>query len=144
MFMNVKTLTSTIFRIGEYLPSATKLRRLCFYTCLSFCSQGGSASVHAGIPPPPSRHPLGADTPRSGTPPNQAPPGSRHPLEHTHPPPPDQEHSPEQATPPPREQRRLLLRTVRILLECILVGYFFNLRIRQSVLFWSLTFQKDC
>ena len=34
------------------------LRRLCFYTCLPFCSWGGSASVHAGIPYPP-----GADTP---------------------------------------------------------------------------------
>ena len=28
------------FRI--LLPSATKLRKLCFYTCLSFCSQGGA------------------------------------------------------------------------------------------------------
>ena len=41
------------------------LRRLCFYTCLSFCPQGrGSALVHAGIPPP-----LGADTPLDQTPP---------------------------------------------------------------------------
>ena len=139
MFMNVKTFTSTIFRIGEYLPSATKLRRLCFYTCLSFCSQGGGLpQCMLGHHPPPPRAgtPWEQTPPRSGTPREQTPPGT-----HT---PPDQEHSPEQATPPPREQRRLLLRTVRILLECILVGYFFNLRIRQSVLFWSLTFQKDC
>ena len=27
--------------LRRLLPSATKLRRLCFYTCLSFCSQGG-------------------------------------------------------------------------------------------------------
>ena len=46
---------------------------------LSVCPQGGSASVHAGIPP-----------------------GSRH--------------------PPPTPGRRLLLRTVRTLLECILVS----------------------
>ena len=31
------------------LPSATKLRRLCFYTCVSVHG-GGSASVHAGLP----------------------------------------------------------------------------------------------
>ena len=55
------------------LPSATKLRRLCFYTCLSFCSQWGSASVHAGIPPGP-RTPPGT----RHTPPEQTPPGSRH------------------------------------------------------------------
>ena len=36
-----------------------KLRRLCFYTCLSVHWGGGSASVHAGIPPPP-----GANTPQ--------------------------------------------------------------------------------
>ena len=64
------------------------------------CPQwGGSASVHAGIPTP---RPPGADTPSGpDTPPDQAPPESRH--------------------PPPRE-RRILLRTVRILLECILVA----------------------
>ena len=28
---------------NELLPSATKLRRLCFYTCLWFCSRGGCA-----------------------------------------------------------------------------------------------------
>ena len=53
----------------------------------------GSASVHAGIPP---------THPRAGSPPDQAPP-------------------PPGATTPPPLNRRLLLRTVRILLECILV-----------------------
>ena len=52
----------------KFLPSATKLRRLCVYTCLSFCSQDGSASVHAGI-----HTPLGADTP---PPWEQTPPGA--------------------------------------------------------------------
>ena len=53
-----------------FLPAAAKLwPRLCFYSCMWFCSQGGSASVHAGIPPPP---------PGGGTPPGkEAPPGIR-------------------------------------------------------------------
>ena len=49
------------------------LRRLCFYTCLSFCSQGGSASVHAGIPPP-HLPPPGTRHPPDQTPPEQTPP----------------------------------------------------------------------
>ena len=72
------------------LPSATKLRRLCFYRHVSVHRGGGaglSASVHGGIHPP-----------------EQTPLESRHPPEQT----------------PPLE-RRPLLRTVRILLECILV-----------------------
>ena len=31
----------------QFLPSATKLRRLCFYTCLSFCSQGWGVCLSA-------------------------------------------------------------------------------------------------
>ena len=53
------------------------------------------ASVHAGIPPP-DQTPLGADPPLADTPPG--------------------------ADLPPPPSRRLLLRTVRILLECILVN----------------------
>ena len=58
------------------LPSTMKLRRLCFYTCLSVHG-GGVCLVHAGIPPPGSRqpprsrHPPGADTPLEQTPPHQ-------------------------------------------------------------------------
>ena len=37
------------------------LRRLCFYTCLSFWSRGGSVPVHVGI------HPPGADPPQEQT-----------------------------------------------------------------------------
>ena len=58
---------------NDLLPAATKLwPRLCFYTCLWFCSQGGSL---AGRTPPPGagRTPPGADPP--------PPPGSR--LRHT-------------------------------------------------------------
>ena len=50
--------------------------------CQEFCSQGGSASVHAGIPPspppphPPDQAPLGADPPGPGTVPGpDTPPG---------------------------------------------------------------------
>ena len=69
-----------------------------------------SASVHAGIlPPPEDQAPPSRDqtpTQDQAPPPwEQAPPWSRHPREQTPPPP-----------------RRLLLRTVCILLECILVG----------------------
>ena len=59
--------------------------------------RGGSASVHAGIPPPPR-----AGTPRRT---RHSPPPTRHP--------------PRAGTP---RSRRLQLRTVRILLECILVN----------------------
>ena len=107
-----------------FLLSATKLRRLCFYTCLSFSPQGGSASVHAGIPQPhgtkqtppplgPGNPPRDQTTPWDQTPPGTYPPGTRH-------------HPPEQTPPgtdtprttPPLPTRRLPLRTVRILLEC--------------------------
>ena len=46
-------------RLFRKLITARKrsLRRLCFYTCLSFCSRGRvSASVYAGIHTPQSRH----------------------------------------------------------------------------------------
>ena len=48
------------------------LRRLCFYTRLSFCPYGGS--VQAGIPPLGPGTPPGPDTPS-----DQAPPRTRHP-----------------------------------------------------------------
>ena len=76
-----------------FLPSAAKLRRLCFYTCLSLCSQGGSASVHAGMPPPEKEVP---------PPGKEAPPGK------------DAPHR-EGSTPLPG--RRLPLRTERILVS---------------------------
>ena len=96
----------------------------------------GSASVHAWIPhlprtrhpPPGTRHPPGPDLPGPGTPRDQIPlgpdpPGPGTPSRTRHPPRgPDPSY---QAPPPPREQRWLLLRTVRILLECILVTSIF-------------------
>ena len=85
---------------ANFLPSAMKLRRLCFYTCLSFCSRGG---VPAQVPPG-TRY-----TPRAGTPPGRS---VGTPLW-------DQVHPSGPGTPP---QRWLLLQTVCILLECILIG----------------------
>ena len=51
--------------------------------CQEFCPQGGSASVHAGIPPPP-----GPGTNRDQAHPHHQapPPPSRHPQEQAHPP----------------------------------------------------------
>ena len=83
--------------------------------------------MHAGIPPPLPR--AGAPS-QSRHPPSGAgnPPGSRHPLWEQAAP--LGRHPPEQAPPGadiPPPSRRLLLWTVRILLECILVILFFLL-----------------
>ena len=104
-----------------FLPSATKLRRLCFYTCLSFSSHGGGCypSMHCRwYPSMPCSRSLGGLVP--GVP---APGGSvlgevcsgggcacsgGVPA-------------PEGGVETPPESRLLLLRTVHILLECILV-----------------------
>ena len=100
----VRILLAAAARYESLLPSATKLRKLCFYRRVSF-RRGLSASVHAKIPHPPRSRPPGNRPPRADTP---SPPTAD---THTH---------PEQTPPSPRE-RRPLLRTVRILLECILV-----------------------
>ena len=99
-----------------HLPSATNLRRLCFYTCLSVHGGGGLPQYMLGYHHP---SPPGADTanlpPRSR---HRHPPGSRH--------------------PPP--SRRLLLRTVCILLECILVMCNFEL-IQKKISYSAVTFK---
>ena len=105
--------------------------------CHSFCSQGGSASVHAGIPPweqtpllgadtpLEQTHPPGADTPRGADPPGADTPwadplGADTPPEQT----PPGADTPQEQTPPPgsRLQHTVYERPVRILLECILVS----------------------
>ena len=50
--------------------------------CQEFCTQWGSASVHAGIQPPRTRHPPGADTLPDQTPPRPDPlgPGTPQPV----------------------------------------------------------------
>ena len=104
--------------------------RLCFYTCLSvILFKGGSASVHAGIPSTPlpekqTQTPQGPGTPTPGTrnpqprpsnPQTRHHPGSRPPRDQA----PPRADTPRDQGPP--GSRRLLLRTVRIILECILV-----------------------
>ena len=115
----------SVTRLGQttiLLPSATKLRRLCFYTCLSV---HGGGCTWAGIPPrqvplwdqvhPPGpgtppwdqvHHPQGRYTPRAGTPWDQVhppgpgtPPGTRY-TPRTRYPPPGQVHPPGPGTPP--------------------------------------------
>ena len=57
------------------------LRRLRFYTCLSFCPHGGVclSACCAGISYPPDQAPPWEQTtPQEQTPPNQAPPWTRH------------------------------------------------------------------
>ena len=76
--------------ISLYLPSATKLRRLCFYrrvsvhirggVCLSACWDTTPRSRPPN-PPPQEQTPPGVDPPGADTPPEQAPPQSRHPPE---------------------------------------------------------------
>ena len=72
--------------------------------------EGVSASVHAGIPHPPEQTPPRAETPLEHTPPpwsTHHPPRSRHPLGS-------------------RLRHAVNERPVRILLECILVDFFFE------------------
>ena len=103
------------------LPAATKLGQGNIFTsvCQEFCPQGGgSASVHAGIPPPQEQTPPPEQTPlREQTPPT----GIRHPQGADTPP---QGQAPWSRPPPPPESRlrhTVNERPVRILLECILV-----------------------
>ena len=110
----------------------------------SVCPRGRvSASVHAGIPSPqeqtqpPPPHPRSRHLPEQ-TPPEQSPPRADTPLEQTpsrsrHPPPGSRHTQPPPLSrpPPPSRDRRLLLRTERILLECI--HFSFSCIIRQIV-----------
>ena len=71
-----------------FLPSATKLQRLCFYTCLSFRSRGRGVCLSASWDTPQDQAPPPADTPRT-----------RSPQEQTHP----REQTPQDQAPPPLE-----------------------------------------
>ena len=103
--------------IHPLLPSAMKLRRLCFYRCLSVHGVGWGCLLQyiLGYHTPWSRHPLGADTPRADTPqsrpPRADPPRVDTPPEQT----PPRKQTPLRADTPP--EILSLLRTVRILLE---------------------------
>ena len=122
-----------------YLPAATKLwPRLCFYTCLWFCSQGGSLENPLGTkenPPGPGRPPQDQGEPpqiRQGEPPQikETPPRTKE-----NPPQDQADTPPDQGEPPPgpgkpplgrRLQHTVNKRPVRILLECILVQWNFR------------------
>ena len=127
---SIQVCTWTALPPGKiFLPSATKLRRLCcFYTCLSFCSRGGGGLPQYMLGYHPQTHsPPRTKHPPPIRPPGADPPGTRHPppREQTPHRPWDQapslgtRHTPPDQAPPPK--RRLLLWAVRILLECILV-----------------------
>ena len=127
------------------------LRRLCFYTCLSFIlfTGGVSASVHAGMPPPEADTPRRQTSPRS-RPLKQTPPKAyTHPWKQTHPPEADTPRSrpprsrplrsrhPQKQTPPgSRHPTQSMLgdtvnaRVVCILLECHLVSSWVRISIR--------------
>ena len=101
--------------------------------CLSACwdtpREHTPETMHppgADTTPPQTMHPPGPDPPAPDTP-DQAPPqADTTPLEQTHTPlPPDQAPPPEQTPPPPgsRLQHTVNERSVRILLECILVNF---------------------
>ena len=105
----------------KYLPAATKLwPRLCFYSCLWFCPQGGSLAGRtplAGKTPrqggPPGRETPWQGGPRQGEPPWQGeppsrenPPGKETPLARRPPwqgEPPQQREPPQQEEPPGKE-----------------------------------------
>ena len=93
------SLCSVIYPDSILLPAATKLwPRLCFYTCVWFCSRGG---LRAGRTPPGQgdpHPPLGMETPPAG----RNPPGSRHPPTRAGRNPPQEQTPPWQGgTPPP-------------------------------------------
>ena len=86
--LQILPLTDLLTNIKIYLITARKrsLRRLCFYTCLSFCSQGGEylgryppGQVHPQTGTPRQVHPPGRYTPQAGTPPRQVHPPGRYP-----------------------------------------------------------------
>ena len=103
------------------LPSANEIaERLCFYTCLS-TGRGCLAKCMLGYTPqqtpPLGRHLPGRHPPGRHPPPGQTPLLDRHHPGQTSP----RADTPWADTPGRPPSRRLLLRTVRILLECILV-----------------------
>ena len=129
--MSAKT---CVAKTPEYLPSTTKLRRLFLHLSVSY-------SVHRGGEPGQVPPPGPGTSPRAGTPPRQVHclPSRYTPGRYT---PQDQVYPPGPGTPPRTRctpRRRLLLRTVRILLECILV-LLIILRSRWRVVFGTLEY----
>ena len=85
-------LSEHFLKYGQQLITARKgnLRRLCFYTCMSFCPQGGVPGQVLPVRYTPGRYAPGqgtpqAGTPRAGTTPRQVPPRQVHPPKQVHP-----------------------------------------------------------
>ena len=109
---NTDSLRKKIYHLCGICNSDYRPQRSCgqgnIFTpvCHSVHRGGVSASVHAGIPHPPSRHPLEQTPPQSrhpprvDTPPSRHPHQSRHPPEQTCPPPPRADMSPQADIPP--------------------------------------------
>ena len=113
----IKCISRPLFanRTFCYRPRRSWGKVIFWQASVILLNRGGvSASVHAGIPPTPSRHPQ--DQP----PRNQAPPGSRPPRADT----PQDQAPPQQQTPPAQSMLgdTINSRAVRILLECNLVN----------------------
>ena len=88
---------------------------VCLSACLDTTPPGAGTPRQQTTPPEP-----GTSLDQAYSPPEQIPPRTRHPPDQA---PPGTDTPLDQAS--PREQRRLLLRTVRIPLECILVMFLF-------------------
>ena len=128
---------TSFFNITFYRPQRSCEGYVFTLVCQSFCSQGGVPAPGGTYPHPPGRYPPPAGTPPgrytpwAGTPPapRRYTPWQVHPLGRYTPPAgtPPGRYTPRAGTPHPPGRytpgRRLLLRTVRILLECILVEH---------------------
>ena len=110
------------------------LRRLCFYTCLSFILFTGGVCLSAcwdttpeQTPPPRSRHPLEQTPPGADTPQRRHPLGADTPPPEQTPPPPSR-HPPGADTPPAQSMLgdTVNARAVHILLGCNLVQEVFT------------------
>ena len=67
-------MTGAMVQLIQFLPCATKLRRLCFYTCLSVHMRVCLSAYWDTTPPPQKQaYPLGADPSGASIPPEQAP-----------------------------------------------------------------------
>ena len=90
LLRNIPEKQQVFFNHGNYRPQRSWAKVMFLQVCVILFTGGVSASVHAGIPPPWSRHPQEQTPPWEQTPPGADPPGAD---------PPDQTPS-EPSTPP--------------------------------------------
>ena len=106
-------MTDFPFFSSYYRPQRSSAKVMFLQAPVILLTGGGSASVHAGMPPTPDQT---RPPPRPATP----PPRTRHTT-------PPASHPQTRHTPGSRLQHTVNERTVRILLECILVKHGINL-----------------